>query len=56
MKTAAIYRTVHPAMPSIPYPNAASRRQIVNKLVDLLLIAATSVGVAAILLFLLALA
>lgn len=56
MKTAAVYRPVRSAHPQIPYPNAASRRQILAKAVDFLLMAASGAGAAAIVLFLLALA
>ena len=41
---------------TLPYPNAATRRQIANKVLDLLLMAAVGAGIAAMLLFLLALA
>ena len=50
MKTTVI-RTKAPA-----YPNAATRRQIAHKILDLLLMAAIGAGAAAMLLFLLALA
>lgn len=49
MKTAAVYRQ------TIPFPNAATRRQVLSKLLDILLIAASGVGIAAMLLFVLAL-
>lgn len=49
MKTAVIH-------PQIPYPNAASRRQIIAKAVDILLMAVSGAGTAAIVLFLMALA
>ena len=42
--------------PVLPYPNAATRRQLLHRLLDLLLSAAIGAGVAAVLLFLLALA
>ena len=41
---------------AIAYPNAATRRQIANKVLDLLLMAAIGAGLAAMLLLLLALA
>lgn len=41
---------------ALPYPNAATRKQIMNKVLDLLLMAAIGAGIAAMLLFLLALA
>lgn len=56
MKTAVTYRTDYAPQPNLPYPNAATRRELINKAVDLLLVAAIGVGAAAILLFLLALA
>lgn len=46
MKTTTANRTYHPA-----YPNAADRRYYLRKLLDLLLMAATSVGTVAIILF-----
>lgn len=42
--------------PHIPYPNAATRRQVLDRFVELLLMAGLGVGAAAILLFILALA
>lgn len=36
----------------IPYPNAATRREVLHKLVDLALIAASGMGIAAMLLLL----
>lgn len=42
--------------PAFPYPNAATRRQVLHRLLDLLLSAAIGAGIAAVLLFLLALA
>ena len=41
---------------ALPYPNAATRRQVANKVVDLFLMAAIGAGAAAMILFLLALA
>lgn len=41
---------------TLPYPNAATRRQVANKVLDLLLMAAVGAGLAATLLLLLALA
>ena len=40
---------------SIPYPNAATRREVLHKLLDTLLVAASGVGAAAILLLLMVL-
>lgn len=56
MKTAAIYRTKMHSRPAIPYPTAAERRQMLDKLVDTALVAATGIGSAAILLLMLVLA
>ena len=50
MKTTTIRKA------SLPYPNAATRHQVMNKVLDLLLMAAIGAAVAAMLLFLLALA
>jgi ABC-type phosphate/phosphonate transport system permease subunit len=55
MKTTAIYRTDYASRPNLPFPNAATRKDIVHKILDLLLMAALGMGTAAILLFLLAL-
>lgn len=41
---------------TLSYPNAATRKQVMNKIVDLLLMAAIGAGLAAMLLLLLALA
>ena len=38
--------------PYVPYPNAATRRQLLEKLLDLLLITAICAGVAACMVFL----
>lgn len=56
MKTPAIYTANRPGKSHVAYPNSASRRQIINKIVDLLLMAASGAGAAAIVLFMLALA
>lgn len=42
--------------PLAPYPNAATRREVMHKIVDHLLIIACSAGIAAVILFLVALA
>lgn len=55
MKTVSAYRSDYAQRPHLPYPNAATRREILNKVLDLLLMAALGAGGAAILLFLLAL-
>ena len=41
---------------ALNYPNSATRKQVMNKIVDLLLMAAVGAGLAAMLLLLLALA
>jgi hypothetical protein len=53
MKTAMI--TQDKNRPALPYPNAATRRQILNKILDLLLTGAIGAGIAAMLLFLMVL-
>lgn len=55
MKTATVYGTERRCS-AVSYPNGATRRQILQKVVDLLLTAAIGIGVAAVLLFLMALA
>ncbi len=55
MKTVTIYCPEHAKMPNLPYPNAASRKELLHKFLDLLLVAAIGSGAAASLLFLLAL-
>lgn len=50
MKTATAYRPIE----VVPYPNALTRRQFFNKILDGILIGACGMGIAAILLFLLA--
>ena len=56
MKTTAIYSVTRPGKSHVAYPNSASRRQVANRIVDLLLMAASGAGAAAMVLFLLALA
>lgn len=51
MKTITVYRPTE----VVPYPNAATRRQVFNKILDYVLVAACGMGMAAMLLFLLAL-
>ena len=53
MKTAVINKM---ELPFAPYPNAATRREILHKIVDHLLIVASCAGVAAALLLLFAMA
>lgn len=54
MKT-AVYRQNHRAIRPLPFPNAATRRQVFAKIIDTLLVAASGAGIAAMLLLLLAL-
>lgn len=56
MKTQTFSCPEHARMPRIPYPNSATRKEILRKIVDLLLVAAMGAGAAACLLFWLALA
>lgn len=56
MKTAAVYRSECASRPNLPYPNAATRREIFHKFLDLLLMGAIGVGAATVILFLLAIA
>lgn len=55
MKTAVVKRTNFNNMPVIPYPNAATREEMLHKILDLLLVAAIGAGLAACLIFLIAL-
>ena len=55
MKTAA-YRTNKNVRPALPFPNAATRQQMVQKFLDFVLMSAISLGIAAIILFMVALA
>ena len=50
MKTATLTHVAK--RPSLPYPNAATRRQLINKFLDLLLTGAIGAAIAAVLLFL----
>ena len=54
MKATAIYQKQIVNRPHAPYPNAATYREMLHKLTDILLVAAIGVGAAASLLFLLA--
>lgn len=53
MKTATVRRYSYTANPQIPFPNAATRKELVHKFLDLLLMGAIGAGLAASLLFLL---
>ena len=52
MKTATARYTTVKKTPHIPYPNAATKKELLNKFLDLLLTAAICAGLAALLLFL----
>lgn len=47
MKTVACKSTCRPAF---PYPNAATRQEVIHKVLDTLLVAVSGMGIAAILL------
>lgn len=51
----AVYQNTRRALPVIPYPNAMSKKEIVHKILNLLLVAAMGAGCAASLLLLLVL-
>ncbi len=51
-----IMKTTNLCRQALPYPNAATRRQIVNRILDMLLMAAIGAGLGAMLLLGLALA
>jgi hypothetical protein len=52
MKTAICKSNYRPA---VPYPNAATRREVLHKILDTLLVAASGMGIGAMLLLLLVL-
>ena len=52
MKAATVYRRMPAQARPLPYPNAATRKQILQKFVDLLLVGAIGMAFAAIVLFL----
>ena len=56
MKAITTCKPMYRVKTKLPYPNAASRRQIFDKVIDLLLMGASGAGAAAIVLLLLALA
>ena len=56
MKAVTARRPDFANRPNIPYPNAATKRQLLDRFIELLLMAALGIGSAAILLFILALA
>lgn len=53
MKTAVAYRTYKTYRPRIAYPNAATRKQMLQKLLDGALMLASGAGIAAMVLFML---
>ena len=52
MKTAILRFNRYLSQPAVPLPNAATRRQVLHKILDTALIAASCVGLVAITLFL----
>ena len=56
MKTAAIHRSRCVCRTDLPFPNAATRRQILNHTLDLMLTFMLGAGAAAVVLFVLAVA
>ena len=56
MKTATIRYNNAKAQPRIPYPNAATKKELFAKLIDLLMVGALGAAMAALLLFFLVLA
>lgn len=52
MKAATIYRQMTAHRRGLPYPNAATRKQILNRFVDLLLVGAIGMAFAAMVLIL----
>ena len=56
MKTVTMQRTDLANRPNLPYPNAVTKRQIIDRFIELLLMAALGIGAAAIVLFILAIA
>lgn len=55
MRYAVAKRTKVNNVPNIPYPNAATRRELVHKFLDLLLVGAIGAGLAASVIFILVL-
>ena len=56
MKYATIKRSKMNTIPVVPYPNAATRQEMLHKILDLVLVCAMGAGTAACLLFFLVLA
>lgn len=55
MKSATMKQTQITRVPVIPYPNAATKQEMLHKFLDLILVGAIGAGLAACLLFFLAL-
>ena len=55
MKTATLKSARFDSIPSIPYPNAATKQELIHKFLNLMLVAAIGAGLAACLIFLIAL-
>ncbi len=55
MKTYATYKNKSAATPMLPYPCAATRKELFSRLLDKLLVGAIGAGAAASLLFIIAL-
>ena len=55
MKSVTVSRTNYAQLPRIPYPNAATRREVFHKLLDTVVMGAIGISCAVILLFILAL-
>jgi hypothetical protein len=55
MKTAIMHFNRYLSQPAVQLPNAATRREILQKVLDRMLIAASSIGIMAIFLFFLCL-
>ena len=54
MKATTAQRSDYMKLSKIPYPNAATRRQLFHKFLDFLLMTASGIGIGAMLLFILA--
>lgn len=54
MKTATIRQNKMHKMPVIPYPNSATKQEMIHKFLDVVLVGAIGAGLAACLLFVLA--
>ena len=56
MKTATVQYRKTKTQPQIPYPNAATKKELINRILDLLLTGAMGAALAALLLFLIVIA